>query len=859
MTSMDKKSFKTSVYTKITIYTALWLVLAFIVCTVIVYKTNLTNINHIHSDYTHFIIYTLMIVVVVIAVCVAIHLTIQQILAKPLKRLIDSFQEINSSSFNCDTLPLYEDNEIGALAIAFNSVLKRSCDRTKEMAEEIIERKKMERKLDIKIEQQLIVAQLGQLALSGMPIDELMNVIVTSIAEILNIEYCKILKLSSDNESLSICADIDWHGNLVKNTTISIGLNSQAGYTLLSDEPVIVDDLRTEVRFDGSQLLNNQKIISGISVKINAQQSTWGVLSAHTVKKRKFTQEDINFILVIANCLAVAIQNKTAEKALKTSEERFQLMTEHIDDMLWLCTADGMEMLYVSPAYEKITGRTVESFYQDPNLWLNDIHTEDLPNVIKNFATNGIKGKSFTTTFRICRLDGETRTVCDTGFPIFDDNGNLYRIAGTVKDITQQKKAEEKLAKLKLLYEYILHSAGEGIYGLDLNGDTTFINPAALNMLGYETHELTGKSQHDTVHHSHIDGTPYAEEDCPISKAIKDRRVHKADDEVFWRKDKTSFPVEYVSTPILDSRNNLTGAVVMFRDISNKKQMESELQMAQKLEAVGQLAAGIAHEINTPAQYVGDNIRFLNDGCADLISILSDFKNLLDLCINKTLTDDHIKQINEAIEKADLDYLLEEIPLALKQSQEGIESISSIVKAMKEFSHPGSDDKDLVDLNHIIKNTVAVTKNEWKYVADMTLDLDKNLPSVPCYAQQLGQVFMNLIINASYAIADVIDDKTKKLGNITISSKKQNDVIVIRITDSGKGIPENIVDKIFDPFFTTKGIGKGTGQGLAIARSTIIDKHLGSLKCDSSEGVGTTFIIELPLADTKADYPEIAA
>ncbi len=306
-------------------------------------------------------------------------------------------------------------------------------------------------------------------------------------------------------------------------------------------------------------------------------------------------------------------------------------------------------------------------------------------------------------------------------------------------------------------------------------------------------------------------------------------------------------------------KNKVNGAVVIFRDISVRKQMETELQMAQKLEAVGQLAAGIAHEINTPAQYVGDNIRFLNDSCKNIITILFQFKNLLNATIEGTVNEDLITQVNDAIESADLDYLLEEIPLALNQSQEGIESISNIVRAMKEFSHPGSNDKDLIDINHIIENTITVTRNEWKYVSEIKLDLDKDIPSVPCYAQNIGQVFMNLIVNASHAIADVIDSAANELGAISISTSRIDEEVEIKISDTGKGIPDEIRKKVFDPFFTTKGVGKGTGQGLAIARSAIVDKHSGTIKCISEEGKGTTFVIRLPLKDPDNELRKDAA
>lgn len=305
----------------------------------------------------------------------------------------------------------------------------------------------------------------------------------------------------------------------------------------------------------------------------------------------------------------------------------------------------------------------------------------------------------------------------------------------------------------------------------------------------------------------------------------------------------------FEANALFDSEGNMEGAIETLRDASDLKQMEVELRLAQKLEAVGQLAAGIAHEINTPAQYVSDNIRFFSEGLTNLTRLLSEYNALLAANVNGTVTADLIEQLKETIEATDIDYYLEEIPSAIRQSQNGMESITNIVRAMKEFSHPGSDEKSLVDINHIIENTATVTRNEWKYIAEMILELDDQLPPVPCYPQQMGQVFMNLIVNAVHAITDVVDKNANELGSIRISSKKRDGVVEISVIDSGKGVPKNIIDKIFDPFFTTKGVGKGTGQGLAIAQSAIKDKHGGVLKCESAEGIGTTFIIQLPLAN----------
>ena len=402
----------------------------------------------------------------------------------------------------------------------------------------------------------------------------------------------------------------------------------------------------------------------------------------------------------------------------------------------------------------------------------------------------------------------------------------------------------------------ILEAAGEGIYGVDLEGLTTFINPAGAKMLGCPPEELLGHSHHEMIHHSRPDGSPYPREECPIYHAFKDGKVHREDGEVFWRKDGSSFPVEYVSTPIIEC-GEIKGAVVTFSDITERREaeeqqrmMEVQLRQAQKLESIGQLAAGIAHEINTPTQYVSDNTRFLEEAFHDLGQLIEIRSHLIDSAGKNPIPPERFKEAQELAESIDLDYLTEEIPKAIKQSREGLQRISTIVRAMKEFSHPGVEEKTPIDINSAILSTVEVTRNEWKYHAEMVTELDASLPPIPCIPGEFNQVILNTIINAAHAIADVPGGGSAERGTITIRTLRSGDWVEISISDTGTGIPESIRSKIFDPFFTTKEVGKGTGQGLAIVYSVVTDKHGGSVDIESEIGKGTTFNIRLPLVSS---------
>jgi PAS domain S-box-containing protein len=281
-------------------------------------------------------------------------------------------------------------------------------------------------------------------------------------------------------------------------------------------------------------------------------------------------------------------------------------------------------------------------------------------------------------------------------------------------------------------------------------------------------------------------------------------------------------------------------------DITNQKKLESELYQAQKLESVGRLAAGVAHEINTPVQFVNDNCYFLRDAVAQVGEVLRAYQEALAATAAGQLEAQQALERVEAAERAvDLAFLSENMPTAVARALEGLERIATIVRSMKEFSHPNYASKSSADLNAAIRNTLTVARNEYKYVADIETDLE-DIPLVVCNVGEFNQTFLNILVNAAQAIEGMVKG-TDGRGLITITTRADGDGVLISVRDTGGGIPETVQANIFDPFFTTKEVGKGTGQGLAIARSVIVDKHRGSLSFESVPGVGTTFHIRLPV------------
>jgi PAS domain S-box-containing protein len=297
------------------------------------------------------------------------------------------------------------------------------------------------------------------------------------------------------------------------------------------------------------------------------------------------------------------------------------------------------------------------------------------------------------------------------------------------------------------------------------------------------------------------------------------------------------------------------GAVSVTQDVTQMKTLERELIQAHKLESIGQLAAGIAHEINTPTQFIGDNIRFLQES----------FQEVLDLVGTVTaLAADHkdgilpAAPIAAAVDGSNVSYLRDEIPKAIAQSLEGIERIAKIVGAMKEFSHPGLE-KTPLDLNHAIASTITVATNEWKYVAEVKTDFDPALPLVPVLPGAFNQVILNILVNAAHAVSAAVGETALTKGTISVVTRRVEDWAEIHIRDTGCGMPAKIISRIFDPFFTTKPVGKGTGQGLAIAHDVVVKKHGGTIAVDSEPGVGTTFTLRLPLEAASPDAQPVAA
>ena len=406
-------------------------------------------------------------------------------------------------------------------------------------------------------------------------------------------------------------------------------------------------------------------------------------------------------------------------------------------------------------------------------------------------------------------------------------------------DITDRMRWEMKLRRSEQLFKATTENALDLLAILGSDGKVRYASPSYGKTLGYPFGTLPDWKPVETVCE---EDRALFQEHCRmgfrlgISSLFEYRALHR---------DGTIRHLEARAVAVENPGGDRESILLTSRDVSDKKEaeaeklrMEIELRHSQKMEAIGQLAAGIAHEINTPCQFLSDNMGFLADAFGSLQDLLA--------CLE---TDQgqgfpNLPWLRQKWVEQDVEYLLEEVPRAIAQSKQGLARISTIVKAMKVFGHPGGEGLATVNLNETLENTLVVAQGEWKYLAEVETDLAADLPTILGSPGGLNQVFLNLIVNAAHAIAE---KGAEGKGRISVSTRATGTGAEIRILDTGAGIPEAIRDRIFLPFFTTKAVGKGTGQGLAIVHS-VIAKHGGTIEFESEPGRGTCFIIRLPLA-----------
>ena len=557
--------------------------------------------------------------------------------------------------------------------------------------------------------------------------------------------------------------------------------------------------------------------------------------------------------------LAITLMNLAVKRSIlapltKTQDELaherdlLRILLDHIPDCIYFKDADS-KFLRVNRAQATLMGAN----HPAEAVGRSDADYFDAAVALRTRADEQRilqTGEPLTGSIEHITRQGLACWVTASKVRVRDESQNTNMIVGISRDMTEWKNTVEALEEseesFRLLFAAIPHAVW--VYDVDTLRFLK-VNEAASRRYGYSAEEFEGITVGD-LH--------------PPAEASRLRTILKqlwdSPDQVLpegaWQYQTRAGDLLQVE---VDARllrfKDRTAMLAVVQDVTDRKRLELELQTSQRLEAVGHLAAGIAHEINTPIQFVGDNLHFLYDAFADRQAALEKFDRQLRRGALEGDAPGSVLELWKEVQAAsDMEYLDTEIPNALKQSLDGVERIATIVRAMKAFAHPGQKEKVAADLNKALEDTLTVARNELKYVADVETDFG-DLPPVVCHLADLNQVFLNLLVNAVHAIGAVMKGNGVK-GRIRVKTRTDGDHVTVSISDTGCGIPEAIRSRVFDQFFTTKEVGRGTGQGLALARGIVVEEHGGRIAFEPNPPQGTTFVVSVPIGQGETVSPD---
>jgi PAS domain S-box-containing protein len=537
---------------------------------------------------------------------------------------------------------------------------------------------------------------------------------------------------------------------------------------------------------------------------------------------------------------------RAAEETIRQSEEKFRRAFEDAQTGVILVDPDGV-ILQANKAFCEMLGYSEKELIGlKPGSDLT--YPDDVERSVKTRrdALESGTASAIREEKRYVRKNGAAIWASVSYSFIRNDDGSHAYSVGHIENISDRKQAEMALAASEERFRGFFEDATIPMSIAELSGKFIKVNRALCEFLGFSDDELIRMSVGDILVPEDASDSNRERSQARSGqfqvRSVERRYRHKSGRILYGIANRAI---------LCDADGKPMNIITQVQDLSARRQaeqekekLEAELRQFQKMEAVGQLAAGIAHEINTPIQYIGDNISFVEQSFDDLAAVFKAYRDFVADARKADVLAGAATSLDETAERLHAAYLMEEIPASMRQSLEGVGQVARIVRAMKEFSHPGQREKTAADINRALENTITVCRNEWKHVAMVATDLDPNLPEVECMVGELNQVFLNLIINASHAI---VEANRSGDGRIDVSTRRDGAWIEIRVADNGAGIPDDARPKIFEPFFTTKEVGRGTGQGLAVTYDVIVNKHGGKIDVESRVGEGTCFVIRIPI------------
>ncbi|MFQ5674871.1 MAG: PAS domain S-box protein [bacterium] len=712
--------------------------------------------------------------------------------------------------------------------------------------QDITERKGVEAELKVRTLQQSAVAELGQQALGGTDLPALMNKAVILIAEILDVEYCKVLELLPNGDAFLLKAGVGWKKGHIGRATVDTGAGSQAGYTLLAKEPVVVDDLRTETRFSGPPLLVDHGVVSGMSVIIAGSEKPFGVFGAHTTRRRTFTKDDIHFMQAVANVLATAIERKQAEEALHnlatgvsgaTGDAFFYSLVQHLAKTL---EADYSFVGRLTPDGEKVT--TIAVCAQGEIADNFEYPLADTP--CANVAGQKLCAypSSVQQKFPRDHLLAEMQIDGYIGTPLFDSAGRgigimvvlylqpiqnldiatsmLQIFAARASAELERLQAEEALQESEERFRSTFEQAAVGAAQVAIDGHYIRVNQRLCDIVGYTQQEMLKKSYHDITHPDDLN----LDLDN-VRKMLNNETQAYAAEKRYLRKDGSIVWVTLSASLVRDLNHEPKYFISVIGDITDRKRLEEQLLHSQKLEAIGRLAGGIAH----------------------------DFNNLLTVILGNAEFGMQDTEPGDPIQK-DL----------IRIEQAGTQA-RDLVTQLLSFSRRQVLDLKIINLNDSIVELSKMLRRVIGENIKLKMLLGTDIYPVKADPVQVQQVLMNLVINARDAmpgggnltirtqnfVADDLFDVQETLNTNSDVSPDSKYYVKMSLEDSGVGMDRETQARIFEPFFTTKDVSKGSGLGLAVIYG-IVKQHGGVIQVESAPGAGTTFNIYFPAATTKS-------
>jgi PAS domain S-box-containing protein len=536
-----------------------------------------------------------------------------------------------------------------------------------------------------------------------------------------------------------------------------------------------------------------------------------------------------------------------SQKVLRESEQRYRLLINNIPGFFYKVYKDW-SVEFIDNKFGELTGYDKKMFDDRTLKWSDIIFDEDLQDVTQSTRQTLKKGNDYIREYRVKTKSGETLWIQDRGQVVRNEKGEIEYFSGIFFDINERKQAKEALLESKQIIEEIINAIPVRVFWKDENLVYLGCNALFAYDAGFAgPKDIIGKDDYQMVWHDQAE----------LYRG-DDRQVIESDEPKMLIEEPQTTPEGDTITlltskvPLHSATGEITGILGTYMDITNlklaeeeKKRIEAQLLQSEKMASIGQLAAGVAHEINNPTGFVSSNLKSLSDYIKDLTGLTEEYHKLIeeikqssDALGSLSGVSEQVRRVSELEEEVDLEFVLKDIIELIEESKGGIERIKKIVRDLKDFAHPGEDKPKFANINDNMDSTLNVVWNELKYKANVSKDYG-DLPQVKCYPQMLNQVFMNLLVNAAQSI--------EKHGEIKIKTLANNGHVEIMISDTGSGIPKENLSKIFDPFFTTKKVGKGTGLGLNVVYN-IIKKHHGEINVTSSVGKGTTFTIRIPVA-----------